>query len=156
MAQPQRPKPDVVPLPHEHGEPVKRWQQELEGLHGHYDSQKARAEREFHAQRDNIRASVLHRRQEQMAKLDADIYQYMHIVKLGIASLLEELQTEKLHRLESSYKGQLAKLEKIRDQDMLKHLKKYHSLPGVSGEEVSIESGNLMITRGLTEYTAAG
>lgn len=135
--QPQQSKADVVPLPHEYGEPVKRWQRELEGLHGHYDAQKALAEREFHAQRDKIRVSVLHRRQEQIAKLDADIHQYMHSVKLGIDSLLEELQTEKLHRLETSYKGQLTELEKMRDQDMLKHLKKYRTILGVSGEEVS-------------------
>lgn len=147
MAQPHQQGPDVVHLPYEYGELVQRWERVLAALHAHYDTQKARTEREFCEQVANIRSSVIQENIYQSVtlgfnsllekfKLPAprdevclDIQrradndqQYLHDV---IDATLDDFQHAGLQLLTRSYISELAGLEERRNRDILNHRESY-------------------------------
>jgi len=118
----------IVPKPSEVTDGMRRWQQELDSIHAYYDRCRDNDKTAFESERRAIEASVSEKRAEQMARLNAEIHQYMRLVQEGMDSLLDELKNEKLHNLELEYQDKQKKLGQARDERLLEHLKTYRSM----------------------------
>lgn len=120
----------VVPKPSEVQEEAKRWERDLAGIHDRYDALKLSEEIAFRAEKEAIAESVREKRAEQIARLDAEIHQYMQMVQADMDALLEELQAEKLQRLTTAFEMKQKENDEDRDRDLLDHLKRYKSIVG--------------------------
>jgi len=119
---------NVVPKASEITDPVRQWQRELDGIHAHFNTLKQADKAAFEAEKIAIADAVRDKRDEHLGRLKIDIHQYMRMVQEDMDTLLAELQTEKLRRLDDEFEQRQKQLDKERDHHLLHHLNGYRAI----------------------------
>ncbi len=130
--------PGIVPEPFEIAKGVVEWEQEFARIRTHYDALKQADLAAFNAEKDAIVVSVKDKREEQIRKLNAEIHQYMISVQEDMDNLLAELQSEKLHRLDTEFKERQEEREKVENQHLLEHYRKFKTISSLASTRVSL------------------